>query len=122
MANPSEKRAKFTGDRIVYREFGTIDADSLPTTPEQELPDIPPRRQTLRIRVERKGRGGKTVSVVEGLQLPPDSRAALLKQLKSYCGSGGTVKDNTLELQGDHRQKLAFWLEQQGYIVKLSGQ
>ncbi|MCS6814836.1 MAG: translation initiation factor [Cyanobacteria bacterium] len=118
MATPNKRPIESANDRIVYREFGT---DSVSAATEQKSLPVLPRQQTLRIRVERKGRGGKTVSVIEGLQLPSASLAILLKQLKSHCGSGGTAKDGTIELQGDHRQKLALWLEQRGYVVKLSG-
>ncbi|MGK7954012.1 MAG: stress response translation initiation inhibitor YciH, partial [Crocosphaera sp.] len=56
-----------------------------------------------------------------GFQHSPDSLNKLLKQLKSQCGSGGTMKDDTLEIQGDHRQKLLKVLEDLGYKVKISG-
>ena len=62
---------------------------------------------------------GKAVSVVRGL--PPRDLDAVAKDLKKHCGSGGTVKDGAVEIQGDHREKIAARLEAQGYQVKLAG-
>jgi translation initiation factor 1 len=116
MTGAGKKLAK-AGDRVAYREFGSA---STPAT-ERATPDRPASQQTLRIQVERKGRGGKTVTVITGFQTNPETLATLLKQLKAQCGSGGTAKDGTIEIQGDHRQKLQQLLTQQGYAVKLSG-
>lgn len=102
--------------RIVYSEFGTS------PTPEEELPtDIPPQQQQVRIQASRSGRKGKTVTIVTGLQLSPESLNTLLKQLKNQCGSGGTIKDNTLEIQGDQTQKLLQIMTTLGYKAKISG-
>jgi translation initiation factor 1 len=73
------------------------------------------------VQVSRKGRGGKTVTLISGFQHRPDTLATLGKKLKAQCGTGGTVKDNTLEIQGDHADKLLTLLQQQGYTVKRSG-
>ena len=59
--------------------------------------------------------------MITGFQQSPDSLNKLLKKLKSQCGSGGTMKDDTLEIQGDHRQKLVKLLDDLGYKVKISG-
>ena len=69
----------------------------------------------------RAGRKGKTVTVITGFQHKPETLAKLLKQLKAQCGSGGTVKNDTLEIQGEHKQKLVSLLSQLGYQVKISG-
>ena len=74
-----------------------------------------------RIHREVGGRGGKTVTVVRGLRLDPAALAALCKRLKSACGTGGTVKDGTLELQGDHRDALGPLLAKEGFESKLAG-
>ncbi len=113
----SGQRSTKGNDHTVYREFGA----STSVATERALPDRPVAQQALRVHLERKGRGGKTVSVVSGFQCREETLVALLKQLKTHCGSGGTVKGTTIELQGDHRQKLVTWLTQQGYTVKLSG-
>ena len=82
---------------------------------------LPPERQTARIRRERKGRRGKTVTVVGGLQLTPTDLGDLGQQLRRLCGSGGTVKDGEIEVQGDHRDKVAEELRKRGYGIKLVG-
>jgi translation initiation factor 1 len=78
-----------------------------------------PRDGVVRIFRGKGGRGGKAVSVVRGL--PPRELDAVAKDLKKHCGSGGTVKDGAVEIQGDHREKIAARLTAQGYQVKLAG-
>jgi translation initiation factor 1 len=68
-----------------------------------------------------KGRGGKTVTTITGLQLPPDELRALTKALKQCCGTGGAVKDDVIEIQGDQRDTLVRELEDRGYRVKRTG-
>jgi translation initiation factor 1 len=80
-----------------------------------------PSQQKATVRLDRKGRGGKSVTVIEGLQIPQKEREALLKQLKSKLGTGGTVKDTCLEIQGDHCDALMAALEKLGYPTKRSG-
>jgi translation initiation factor 1 len=82
---------------------------------------LPPQEQTAEIRREKKGRGGKTVTVVRGLSLKEKDLKELGKQLKQACGSGGTVKDGTVEIQGDHRQEVADLLNRLGYKTKFTG-
>jgi len=106
------------GDRVVYQEFGS---GSKPAAFERAAQDLPPNQQDLRVQASRKGRKGKTVTVISGFQTTPETLEKLLKQLKAQCGSGGTVKDNTLEIQGDHTQKLLQILTQLGYKAKISG-
>jgi translation initiation factor 1 len=73
----------------------------------------------VRIFREKGGRGGKTVTVVRGL--PAADVPAVAKDLKRHCGTGGSVKEGAVELQGDHREKVAARLESRGYTVKLAG-
>jgi len=75
----------------------------------------------VRIRRETKGRGGKAVSVVDGLPLDDKDLKDLAKQLKKRCGVGGSVKGNSIEIQGDTRELIKAELEKRGYQVKLSG-
>lgn len=107
-----------SGNRIVYSEFGT---GSNPAAVERTVQELPPNQQNLRVQASRKGRKGKTVTVITGFQVKPETLAGLLKQLKNQCGSGGTVKDDTLEIQGDHTQKLVEILTQLGYKAKIIG-
>ncbi len=80
-----------------------------------------PSKQGVRIRRESKGRGGKNVCVIDGLPLDEKGLKTLLKKLKGQLGSGGAVKGNALEIQGDHREKLLLILEKEGFKAKLSG-
>jgi translation initiation factor 1 len=82
---------------------------------------LPPEQQTAHIRRERKGRGGKTVTVVFNLQLKLEDLQALGRHLRQECGTGGTVKDGSIEIQGDHRDKVAEVLRSLGYGFKLAG-
>ena len=74
-----------------------------------------------RIRRETGGRGGKTVTVVSGLPLDEAALAALAKRLKAACGTGGTVRQGLLELQGDHRDQVVALLAREGFRSKLAG-
>jgi translation initiation factor 1 len=103
---------------IAYQEFGQVDNSQAMA---RGVPDLPPNQQDLRIQATRSGKKGKTVTVITGFQHKPESLSQLLKKLKSQCGSGGTVKDNTLEIQGDHKQKLLEMLTTIGYKAKISG-
>jgi translation initiation factor 1 len=75
----------------------------------------------IRVSRETKGRGGKAVTVVRGLAMDSASLAKLAQQLKAACGSGGTVKDGIVEVQGDHCDKVIALLKGQGHIVKRAG-
>jgi translation initiation factor 1 len=111
----AKKRKAAEGDKTVYREFGTEKAL------ERPVPELSPQDHDLRIQTSRKGRGGKTVTLIGPFQLSPDSLKTLLKTLKALCGSGGAIKDGHLEIQGDHREKLLQKLIQLEYRAKLSG-
>jgi len=75
----------------------------------------------VRIRRETKGRKGKGVTLICGLPLPEEELKNLAKALKQKCGTGGTVKTGTIEIQGDHRERLLEVLQKQGWKVKLAG-
>jgi translation initiation factor 1 len=75
----------------------------------------------VRIHRETKGRGGKGVTLIKGLPLPETELKALAAKMKQHCGTGGTVKDGVIEIQGDNRDKLLAWLLAQGYKAKLAG-
>lgn len=74
-----------------------------------------------RVQRESKGRGGKTVTVVRGAPVDAAALVQLGQQLKAACGSGGTVKDGTIEIQGDHVDKVLALLLQQGLKAKRAG-
>lgn len=116
MASANRKSSN-NDKRVVYREFGTDNSAAL----ERAVPELPPSQQNLRVQASRAGRKGKTVTTISGFQSKPETLVALLKQLKTQCGAGGTVKDNEIEIQGEHKQKLVQILSQMGYKVKISG-
>jgi translation initiation factor 1 len=78
-------------------------------------------KDIVRVHRETKGRGGKAVTLVKGISLPLAELEALGKQLKAACGSGGTVKDRVIEVQGDHCDKVVTLLNAQGYQAKKAG-
>ena len=75
----------------------------------------------VRVSRETKGRAGKGVTVVKGLALDAAALALLGKELKTACGSGGTVKDGVIEVQGDHCDRVIERLKAQGWTVKRAG-
>lgn len=75
----------------------------------------------VRVGLEKKGRGGKTVSVITGLSGSEDALRELASELKRRCGSGGTLKDGVIEIQGDHRDTLVEILKTRGLTVKRVG-
>ena len=75
----------------------------------------------VRVSRETKGRAGKGVTLVKGLALDDAALVALGKQLKTACGSGGTVKDGVIEVQGDHCERVMALLQAQGHKVKRAG-
>jgi translation initiation factor 1 len=111
---PSSKSQK----RLAYQEFGKPENPDALERPSQNLP---PNQQNIRVQASKSGRKGKIVTIITGFQTQPETLTKLLKQLKTQCGSGGTVKENTLEIQGDHRQKILQILTKLGYKVKISG-
>lgn len=111
-----------SNSRLVY---STDDGDRRKPEPKQKQKAAPrsgpqlPDDGVVRIFREKGGRGGKVVTVVRGL--PAGATAAVASDLKRQCGSGGSAKDGVVEIQGDHREKVAARLEHQGYRVKLAG-
>ncbi|MGZ8339783.1 MAG: translation initiation factor Sui1 [Telluria sp.] len=75
----------------------------------------------VKVMLQTKGRGGKAVTLVKGLALDAAQLAHLGKQLRSACGSGGTVKDGVLEVQGDHCELVLSELAKQGFKPKRAG-
>lgn len=85
--------------------------------PPPAAPRIPPEKQTARLAVEKRKKG-KIVTVVRGLPAEGNDLPALLVELKNACGAGGAVKEDTLEIQGDHLERLRGLLSGIGYRVK----
>ena len=98
------------------------------TDPARSRAAVPPATAPIspavaRVRVGREvaGRGGKGVSVISGLPLAGAELEALGTRLKKLCGAGGAVKDGTIEIQGDHRDRLVLELQKLGFEAKRSG-
>lgn len=115
-------------DRLVY----STESGRVTTCPTCGLPykqcrcvqaTAPARKNDSIVRVtrDRKQRGGKTVTVIAGVPGSEADLAALAQQLKKLCGSGGTVKDGSIEIQGDHCVKVMSRLAELGYKVKRAG-
>jgi len=77
-----------------------------------------PERVVAKLRIERSGRKGKTVTVVDGLPRNDAFLADLAKELKKACGSGGTATESTVEIQGDRRDRVREVLAKKGWVVK----
>ncbi len=89
---------------------------------EKAVFNMVPSEHELHIRPEKKGRGGKTVSVIYNFPNGSDDYfKKLVKKLKRECGSGGTFKGDSIEVQGDQRDKLKLFLESLGFCVKFTG-
>jgi translation initiation factor 1 len=115
-------------DRTVYStESGRINTCPTCGQPYKDCccdqPSAPVKKSDGIVRVmrDRKQRGGKTVTVISGVQGDDAMITALAQQLKKLCGSGGTVKDGNIEIQGDHCDKVMAKLTALGYKVKRSG-
>jgi translation initiation factor 1 len=101
--------------RLVYStETGRI-------KPEKETEQRPAGDGVVRIRREVSGRKGKGVTTIAGLEMSDADLKKLAKTLKQLCGTGGSVKNGIIEIQGDHREKIREALESQGHTVKLAG-
>lgn len=111
--SPSESRTVWSseqGDQRRQSEKKAVIAQSLP-----------PQQQTVYLHRDSKGRGGKGVTLVKNLVLTEPDLNALAKTLKQAVGSGGTVKEGVIEIQGEQREKIAGVLRRLGYKVKMAG-
>jgi translation initiation factor 1 len=75
----------------------------------------------VRVSRQTQGRAGKGVTVITGLPLTPETLAALASELKRLCGSGGTVKEGSIEIQGEHRDRLVAELSRRGFAARRAG-
>ncbi|MDR2844991.1 MAG: translation initiation factor [Puniceicoccales bacterium] len=118
------------GAPLAANPFAALNSGAFPSVPSPTPPTAPmpptrpktPKRGVVHLRIEKSGRGGKTVTVLFGPgieQLPPPARVELLRSLKAALGTGGTVgAADTLEVQGDERPRVAAWLRDAGFAAK----
>lgn len=95
--------------------------DSGRITPDQPPESQPTGDGIVRIRRETKGRKGKGVMTISGLLLDAKALKILAKDLKKFCGCGGSVKNGIIEIQGDNREAIKGFLEKKKFTVKLAG-
>jgi translation initiation factor 1 len=89
--------------------------------PSRNAKSLPPNQQLVYLHRDSKGHHGGIVTLVKKLVLSPEDMKELAKKLKQICGSGGTVKQDVIEIQGEHREKIAESLVKMGYKVKIAG-
>ena len=105
------KKNKPNSSPLVY----TTDPNYMPPSEEETEETLAPADQPLRVILETKHRAGKTVTIVDGFVGNEDDMNLLGKALKNHCGTGGSVKDGEIIIQGDHRQKVFQYLKAKGY-------
>ena len=106
--------------RLVYSTDAAIPRKERPQE-EALLPAVSSTARRVTVRLDRKGRGGKSVTVIEGLQLQQSQQESLLKQLKAKLGTGGTIRETALEIQGNHCSLIMAELEKMGFRPKRAG-
>lgn len=77
---------------------------------------LPPAQQKLRIRLDTKHRAGKAITLIEGFTGKDEDLQELSRELKNFCGTGGSAKDGEIIIQGDQREKIMQWLGKNGYV------
>lgn len=82
---------------------------------EEEEDTLLPSQQKIKVRLDKKNRGGKAVTLIEGFAGKEIDRQDLGKKLKAFCGTGGSAKDGEIIIQGDNRDKVLQWLQKNGY-------
>lgn len=82
---------------------------------EENQVDLPASEQMVLVKLDRKQRAGKTVTLVEGFEMSDEKIEQLAKQLKNICGTGGSAKNGEIIIQGDHKEKIFNWIQKQGF-------
>ena len=104
-----------------WQEFGSLSNAASLARPSAAAPAVPKTQQAVRVQRTKAGKGGKLVTAITGLELPEAELKALLKQLKARAGTGGTLKEGVIELQGDQVAPALEALQQAGFRPKQAG-
>lgn len=107
------KKKQGRSDGLVYSTNQDYYADYQEEHQEQET--LPKEKQRLRVKLDTKQRAGKVVTLVEQFVGTNEDLEALGKMLKTKCGTGGSVKDGSIIIQGDYKEKIITWLKDWGY-------
>ena len=105
------KKKLYTTNSIVYSTNSGFKTEQK----AEESVTLPVQDQSLKVRLDARHRGGKIVTLVEGFSGTEADLEQLGKQLKSYCGTGGSVKNNEIIIQGDNLEKVLLCLNKMGY-------
>ncbi len=106
-------KKKTRPDGLVYSTNQDFYNDFEEESTDQQT--LPKEKQSLRVKLDTKQRAGKVVTLIEGFVGANDDLEALGKQLKTKCGTGGSVKDGCVIIQGDYKEKILVWLKDWGY-------
>ena len=98
---------------FIYSTNKSIDFDK-----EEIEGTLPNDKQILKLRIEKKGRGGKTATIINNFIGSKESLKELSKEIKTFCSTGGSIKDNEIIIQGDLKSKIKVFLENKGYKTK----
>ncbi len=103
------------------RLFGVEKSEESPLSKKDENDDFPPKEDCIELHFSKKGRAGKIVTILKGFEADEEQIKHLSKYLKMKLGVGGSVKDDEIIIQGNHRDKIAGILKELGYCVKRVG-
>jgi translation initiation factor 1 len=109
--NMNKKKITSLGGLVYSTDPGFKLEDDAPA----DVDTLPPAQQKLKVKLETKHRAGKAVTLVLGFTGREADREELGKKLKTFCGTGGSVKDGEIIIQGDNREKVLQWLKKNGY-------
>ena len=121
LQNPAEQEWRPMAKKGGWQEFGGLSNAAAQQRPTAAAPSTPKAQQRVRVQRTKAGKGGKLVTAITGLEAPEAELRTLLKQLKAAAGTGGTLKDGVIELQGDQVAAALAALEQAGYRPKQAG-
>lgn len=105
------KKKLYNNSGIVY----STDNNFSNSDQEETGNSLLPAEQKLKVVLDKKHRAGKVVTLVSGFVMKEKEIESIARQLKAFCGSGGSFDDNQVIIQGDHREKIVQWLKQKGY-------